>query len=77
MRTAYPQPAILVTEGAIVTDPLLHRYIQEAVARTKDPRMQWAHAQHYPGNECNAHPNGPQHLHMADDLEPLLHALGW
>ena len=78
VRAEYPQAAILVTEGAIVTDPLLRRYIQEAVARLKDPRIQWAQAEHYPGNACNAHPDARQHLHMADDLEPMLrHALGW
>jgi lysophospholipase L1-like esterase len=78
VRSEYPQAAILVTEGAIVTDPLLRRYIQEAVDRTKDPRIQWAQAEHYPGNGCNAHPDAPQHLRMADDLEPMLrHALGW
>jgi lysophospholipase L1-like esterase len=78
VRSEYPQAAILVTEGAIVTDPLLRRYIQEAVARANDRHTQWARAEHYPGNGCNAHPDAPQHLRMADDLEPMLrHVLGW
>lgn len=78
VRTEYPHAAILATEGAIVTDPLLRQYVQEAVARTGDPRIQWVQAAHYPGNGCNAHPNAPQHLRMADDLEPVLRrALGW
>jgi len=78
VRSEYPQAAILVTEGAIVTDPLLRRYVQEAVARATDARIQWVQAEHYPGNGCNAHPDAGQHMHMADDLEPVLrHALGW
>jgi len=78
VRAEYPQAAILVTEGAIVTDPLLRRYIQEAVAHTKDSRIQWAQAEHYPGNGCNAHPTAAQHLRMADDLEQMLrHTLNW
>ena len=78
VRSEYPQAVILVTEGAIVTDPLLRRYIQEAVARANDSRIQWVQAEHYPGNSCNAHPTAAQHMHMADDLEPVLrHALSW
>jgi lysophospholipase L1-like esterase len=78
VRAHYPQAAILVTEGAIVTDPLLRRYVQEAVANAKDPRILWAQAEHYPGNGCNAHPTAAQHEHIADDLEPLLRkTLGW
>jgi lysophospholipase L1-like esterase len=78
VRAQYPQAAILVTEGAIVTDPLLRRYVQEAVAGSKDPRVFWAPAEHYPGNGCNAHPTAAQHEHIADDLEPLLRKdLGW
>lgn len=78
VRSEYPQAAIQVTEGAIVTDPLLRRYIQEAVAYVHDPRIQWVQAEHYPGNGCNPHPDALQHLRMADDLEPMLRrALGW
>ncbi len=78
VRAEYPNAEILVTEGAIVTNPLLRRYIQEAVARMKDPRIEWAQAEHYPGNGCNSHPTAAQHLRMADDLEPMLRsALGW
>ena len=78
IRTQYPQAAILVTEGAIVTDPLLRRYVQEAVSGTKDLRIYWARAEHYPGNSCNAHPTAAQHEQMADDLEPLLRkVLSW
>jgi len=78
LRAEYPGAFILTTEGAIVTDPRLRRYVQEAVAQTADARIAWVPAEHYPGNGCNAHPDAPQHLHMADDLEPVLRrVLGW
>jgi lysophospholipase L1-like esterase len=78
LRSPYPQATILATKGAIVTDPLLRRYVQEAVARTQNARILWAKAEHDPGNGCNAHPIAHQHMQMADDLEPMLRsALGW
>ena len=78
LRAEYPEAFILATEGAIVTDPRLRKYVQEAVAQAADARVAWVPAEHYPGNGCNAHPNAPQHMHMADDLEPVLrNALGW
>lgn len=78
LRSHYPQAAIFVTEGAIVTDPLLRKYIQDAVAKTLDARIQWVQATHYPGNGCDGHPTKTQHLHMADDIEPVLRkALAW
>jgi hypothetical protein len=61
-----------VTEGAIVTDPFLRRYVQDAVIRTNDARIQWVKAIHYPGNGCDAHPTRAQHQQIADDLEPVL-----
>jgi len=78
LRAEYPQATILATEGAIVTDPLLRKYLQEAVAQAADARIVWVKAEHYPGNGCNAHPTASQHMHMADDLEPVLRrGLGW
>lgn len=78
VRADYPAAMMLVTEGAIVADPLLRRYIQEAVTRVKDPRIVWTEATHYPGNGCNAHPDAAQHLRIAQDLEPeLRRLLGW
>jgi lysophospholipase L1-like esterase len=78
LRSHYPQAAIFVTEGAIVTDPLLQRYVQDAVAKILDARIQWVEATHYPGNGCDGHPTKAQHLHMADDIEPVLRkALSW
>jgi lysophospholipase L1-like esterase len=72
LRSHYPNASILVTEGAIVTDPFLRRYVQDAVIRTNDARIQWVKAIHYPGNGCDAHPTRAQHQQIADDLEPVL-----
>ena len=72
LRAEYPHATVFVTEGAIVTDPLLRQYVREAVAGMNDVHVQWAAATHYPGNGCNAHPTREQHGRMADDLEPLL-----
>jgi lysophospholipase L1-like esterase len=78
LRSHYPLAAIFATEGAIVIDPLLRKYIQDAVAKTGDARIQWVQATHYPGNGCDGHPTKAQHLHMADDIEPVLRkALSW
>jgi lysophospholipase L1-like esterase len=78
VRSEYPNAAILVTDGAIVTDPLLRRFLQEAAARTGDSRVFWAQAEHYSGNGCNAHPTAAQHVQMADDLAPMLRrVLSW
>lgn len=72
------QAAIIVTEGAIVTNSLLPKYIQEAVGKTADARIQWVQATHYPGNGCDSHPTKAQHLRMADNIEPVLRkALSW
>lgn len=78
VRRNYPHSLILVTEGAIVTNPLLAQMIQRAAAQSLDSRVVYTPSQHYPGNGCNGHPTGRQHQHMADDFEPVLRrALNW
>jgi lysophospholipase L1-like esterase len=78
LRAEYPAATILATEGAMVTDPRLRQYVQQAVADAHDPQIQWAKATHYPGSSCNGHPTAAQHLKMADDMEPQLrNALHW
>jgi lysophospholipase L1-like esterase len=77
-RTLYPRAKFLVTEGAIVTDPLLRSMLQKAVAQSADPLVIYVPSQHYPGNGCNGHPTAAQHLQMSDDLEPIFRTqLGW
>jgi lysophospholipase L1-like esterase len=72
VRAAYPHSLVFVTDGAIVTDPLLARMVQRAAAESLDARVIFTKSQHYPGNGCNGHPTGIQHRHMADDFEPVL-----
>lgn len=78
VRSKYPHALIFVTEGAIVTDPLLRRMVQRAATESLDSRVLYTPSQHYPGNGCNGHPTGIQHQHMADDFEPVFRrALNW
>jgi lysophospholipase L1-like esterase len=78
VRKDYPHAIIFVTEGAIVTDPLLREMVQRAAVQCNDPRVQYTPSAHYPGNGCDGHPTRIQHQHMADDLEPLFRRnLGW
>jgi hypothetical protein len=38
----------------------------------------WFASRHFPGSTCDAHPDKPQHLQIADDLEvKLREILGW
>jgi len=74
----YPTALVFVTQGSIVGDPLLSDYIRDTVGRVADDRVRWFESRHYPGSQCNAHPDLPQHRQMADDLEPVLRkALNW
>jgi lysophospholipase L1-like esterase len=68
----YPNARIFATEGAIVTNPLLRTYVQQAVVEVNQSRAVWAPSTHYPGNGCNGHPTRSQHAHMTDDFEPIL-----
>lgn len=78
LRKDYPHSFILLTEGAMVTDPLLRQMVQETVTRIHNKRVKYVLANHYPGNGCNGHPNRAQHLRMADDLAPVIRrTLGW
>ncbi len=78
LRKDYPQAVIFLTEGAIVIDPLLRNYVQRTVTDAADVKVKYVAATHYPGNGCDGHPTRTQHLHMADDLEPVLRQnLGW
>lgn len=77
-RALYPKAKFLVTEGAIVTDPLLRSMLEKAVEKSADPLVSYVPSQHYPGNGCDGHPTAAQHLQMTDDFEPILRArLGW
>lgn len=78
LRKDYPHSFILLTEGAMVTDPLLRRMVQQTVARVHNKRVKYVLAIHYPGNGCSGHPTRAQHLRIADDFEPVIRqTLGW
>ncbi len=78
LRAEYPRAQIFVTEGAIVTDPLLAAMVREAATKAHDPRIHYVASRHYRGYPCNAHPTGDEHRQMADDFEPVLRStLGW
>lgn len=78
IHAVYPKAAVFLTEGSIVTDPLLRTLVRRVVDETGAPWASWVPAQHYSGCELNSHPVKPQHELMADDLEPALRKrLGW
>jgi len=78
LRHHYPKAVIFLTEGAIVTDPLLRQMVEHTVAKVHNKKVRYVPSQHYPGNGCDGHPTRPQQMHMADDLEPALReSLGW
>jgi len=78
LKKEYRHSFILLTEGAIVTNPLLRQMVQETVAKVHDSKVKYVAAQHYPGLPCDAHPTRLEHVKIADDLEPVLRqTLGW
>jgi len=78
VRKHYPNSWIILTQGSIVTDPLLSEYVQATVNRANDPRVVWFASRHFPGSACDAHPDKPQQQQMADDFEiELRKLLGW
>ncbi len=87
IRARFPAAAIILTEGAIVSDDenpqrpqkaTLRDDLAETVRRLGDPRVTVFPSTHYPGDACNAHPTRDQHAAMARDLEPAIRrAAGW
>lgn len=72
VRALYPTAQIFTTEGAIVTDPTLRKWIQQATKEANDARIAYVPSEHYPGNGCDGHPTRAQHERMAEDFEPYL-----
>lgn len=78
LRKNYRHSFIFLTEGAIVTDPLLRRMVQETAAKVHDKKVKYVPSSHYPGLPCDAHPTLTEHGKIADDLEPLIRqTLDW
>jgi len=87
IRAGFPAAAVILTEGAIVSDDqdprrpqktALREALAETGRRLGDPRVTVFPSAHYPGDACNAHPTREQHAAMARDLEPVIRrAAGW
>ncbi|WP_049723857.1 SGNH/GDSL hydrolase family protein [Gilvimarinus polysaccharolyticus] len=80
----YPNAEIALTEGAIVNDAadpkrpqktVLREYIAATVKRVGSPRLRQILSEHHPGDQCDAHPTGPQHRAMARELLPQIQPL--
>jgi len=86
VRRDAPAALIFVMDSPIVNDDavkgprrtILHFYLEQIVARTRDARVVLAPLAHYPGVPGNGHPSGAEHEAMAAEIEPLLRrVLGW
>ncbi len=87
VRAVHPQAWILLTSspmfgsrpdnGDAAKAAAIAHYLDEVVLlrqHARDQRVDRVLYRHHPGSAKNAHPTAPQHLQMADDLEPVLRA---
>ena len=57
---------------------VLYGYLQQVVAKVGSSLVTAHDLGYQPGRPGNGHPTGPQHIAMADELEPVFRqALGW
>lgn len=91
IREVHPQAWIFLMNGPIFGPRVdngdaakaaaINHYLDETVYRrlsAGDRRIEKALFRYQPGSPKDAHPIAPQHLLMADDLEPVLRSrLGW
>lgn len=86
VRRDAPNALIFLMDSPILEDKepggprrsTLHAYLEEIVRRVGSDRVILAPLKHYPGVPGNGHPDGRDHVGMADELEPVLRrALGW
>lgn len=78
LRRDYRHAVIFLTEGSIVTNPLLRQMVQDTVAQIHNSKVRYVPSQHYSGLPCDAHPTRAEQVKIADDLEPVIRqALGW
>ena len=80
IRRDAPRAQILVIDSPMVADDpkrgplrtLLNAFLDEAVAQTGGAGIERAHLKHYNGRSPkDGHPIGPEHVAIADELEPL------
>lgn len=78
--SVHPEARVALTEGAILHSEqkdTLQAWLQEVV-KTSGGRASFIPSVHYPGDDCDAHPNREQHAAMAADLEAEIRQLmGW
>ncbi|WP_175574332.1 SGNH/GDSL hydrolase family protein [Teredinibacter haidensis] len=72
----HPKADIILTDGAIVNDndperpqrTVLRSYLQQTRKLVDSERVHVFNASHFPGDSCDAHPTGPQHKMMSEEL---------
>lgn len=78
VRRHFPQAWIVLSQGSIVSDPVLSQWVQKTVKQLNDSRVVWFASRHFSGSTCDAHPDKMQHQQIADDFEvELRQLLGW
>jgi lysophospholipase L1-like esterase len=71
-------PILQDTPGGSLKRTVLFKYTQEVATRVGSPSVIAVDISHQPGRPGNGHPTGPQHLAMANELEPVFRGLlGW
>ncbi len=50
---------------------ILHKYLNETVAKANDPRVELGPVSFYPGNPADGHPTAANHKAIAAELEPI------
>ena len=71
----HPRAQVVLTEGAILNGDkkaALQAYLRETRERVGDKRVHVVPSIHHPGTQEDAHPTGPEHAQMAQELVPQL-----
>jgi lysophospholipase L1-like esterase len=86
LNVTHPSSHIFVTEGAMLNNgnperqnkTIVRQYLTNVITKAGLKNLSFEPAQHYPGDNCDAHPTATQHEKMAQDLERTLRAhLNW
>lgn len=64
-------PMLRDVPGQPPTHTILHKYLQETVAKLDDPRVAVAPVSYFPGNPKDHHPTRGDHEAIAAELKPL------
>nr|WP_136252820.1 SGNH/GDSL hydrolase family protein [Ningiella ruwaisensis] len=86
IHAVHPNAHILITEGAMLNDgnperpnkTVVQEYMRAISERSQVKNLSYIPANHYPGDECDPHPNAIEHEKMAQDLtESIRMLLNW